>query len=59
VRAAREGDLFPDVYPRRYRDRLEISTGADQLPGIPADFTFLTPGNRKRSALQVPVSGMQ
>lgn len=44
VRAAREGGLFPDVCLRRYRDRLEISTGAEQLPGIPADFTFLTPG---------------
>jgi Zn-dependent peptidase ImmA (M78 family) len=43
VRAAREGGLFPDVYLRRYRDRLEISTGAEPLPGIPNDFRFLTP----------------
>jgi Zn-dependent peptidase ImmA (M78 family) len=51
VRAAREGGLFPDVYLRRYRDRLEISTGAEQLPGIPADFTFLTPGRTYRTDL--------
>lgn len=35
MRAAREGGLFPDIYLRRYRDELEISTGADLLPGIP------------------------
>jgi Zn-dependent peptidase ImmA (M78 family) len=43
IRAAREGGLFPDVYMRRYRDRLEISTGAETLAGIPSDFNFLTP----------------
>jgi hypothetical protein len=43
VRAAREGGLFPDIYLRRYRDRLEVSTGAESLPGMPGDFSFLTP----------------
>lgn len=43
VRAAREGGLFPDIYMRRYRDRLEISTGAETLPGIPSEFSFLAP----------------
>jgi Zn-dependent peptidase ImmA (M78 family) len=43
MRAAREGGLFPDIYLRRYRDRLEISTGAESLPGIPNEFRFLTP----------------
>ncbi len=43
MRAAREGGLFPDIYLRRYRDRLEISTGAEPLPGIPNDFRFLAP----------------
>jgi Zn-dependent peptidase ImmA (M78 family) len=43
VRAAREGGLFPDIYLRRYRDRFEISTGAEALPGVPSDFSFLAP----------------
>jgi Zn-dependent peptidase ImmA (M78 family) len=43
VRSAREGGLFPDLYLRRYRDRLEISTGAEPLPGISDEFRFLTP----------------
>ena len=41
VRAAREGGLFPDVYIRRYRDELEISTGGETLPGVPLDAAFL------------------
>jgi hypothetical protein len=49
IRAAREGGLFPDLYLRRYRDRPEISTGAESLPGIPNDFRFLTP-NRSYQA---------
>lgn len=43
VRAGREGGLFPDLYLRRYRDRLELSTGAEPLPGIPDEFRFQTP----------------
>lgn len=43
VRAAREGGLFPDIYLRRYRDRLEVSTGGELLPGIPRDVRFLAP----------------
>lgn len=43
VRSAREGGLFPDLYLRRYRDRLELSTGAEPLPGIPDEFRFQTP----------------
>jgi Zn-dependent peptidase ImmA (M78 family) len=43
MRAAREGGLFPDIYMRRYRDRLEVSTGAEPLPGIPSEFRFLAP----------------
>lgn len=41
VRFAREGGLFPDIYFRRYRDTLEVSTGAEPLPGIPAECAFL------------------
>ena len=43
VRASREGGLFPDVYFRRYRDALEISTGGERLADIPAHVFFLTP----------------
>lgn len=43
IRSAREGGLFPDAYLRRYRDSLEISTGAEALPGIPNDHVFLSP----------------
>jgi hypothetical protein len=43
VRAAREGGLFPDIYIRRCRDRLEVSTGAEPLPGIPGEFSFMAP----------------
>ena len=41
IRAARLGGLFPDLYLRRYRDQLEISTGAEFLPGIPRDYSFV------------------
>ena len=43
LRASREGGLFPDLYLRRYRDSIEISTGSESLPGIPEDHIFLTP----------------
>lgn len=51
VRAAREGGFFPDIYLRRYRDRLEISTGADPLPGIPSEFRFLAPNRSYQAEL--------
>jgi Zn-dependent peptidase ImmA (M78 family) len=43
IRSAREGGLFPDIYLRRYRDQLEVSTGAEPLPGMPSHFGFLAP----------------
>lgn len=43
IRSAREGGLFPDAYLRRNRDSLEISTGAEALPGIPSAHVFLSP----------------
>lgn len=43
VRSSREGGLFPDLYLRRYRDTLEVSTGAETLPGIPSGYVFLSP----------------
>jgi Zn-dependent peptidase ImmA (M78 family) len=49
VRSARDGGLFPDVYLRRYRDTLEVSTGAEPLPGVPAEFTFLAPNRAYRT----------
>jgi Zn-dependent peptidase ImmA (M78 family) len=46
VRSSREGGLFPDLYVRRYRDLLELSTGTESLPGIPDDHVFLSPNRR-------------
>jgi hypothetical protein len=43
VRAGRDGGLFPDLYLRRYRDSLELSTGNESLPGMPSHFIFLAP----------------
>lgn len=43
IRSSREGGLYPDLYLRRYRDQLEISTGAEPLIGIPDDYIFLSP----------------
>lgn len=51
IRAAREGGFFPDVYLRRYRDQLELSTGAEPLPGIPADFTYQAANRTHRTDL--------
>ena len=42
------GGPFPDLYLRRYRDRLEPSTGAEPLPGTPDEFTFQTPNRTYR-----------
>lgn len=43
VRSGREGGLFPDLYLRRYRDHLELSTGAERTLGIPDEYVFLSP----------------
>lgn len=51
IRAARDGGLFPDLYLRRYRDRLEISTGAEPLPGIPGEYRFLAPNRTYHAEL--------
>jgi Zn-dependent peptidase ImmA (M78 family) len=48
VRSSREGGLFPDLYLRRYRDRLELSTGAEPLIGIPDDYVFVSPNRTYR-----------
>jgi Zn-dependent peptidase ImmA (M78 family) len=58
VRSAREGGLFPDIYLRRYRDRLELSTGADPLPGIPVDIAFLAANRTYRTGLIDAASSM-
>lgn len=41
LRAARQGGVLPDVYIRRYRDQLEFSVGAEALPGVPREYSFL------------------
>lgn len=43
VRAGREGGLFPDLYLRRYRDTLEVSTGSEPIQGVPEECVFLMP----------------
>jgi len=43
LRTNRDGGVFPDLYIRRYRDMLELSTGAEPPPDIPEDVFFLTP----------------
>jgi Zn-dependent peptidase ImmA (M78 family) len=43
VRSAADGGLFPDLYLRRYRDKVELSTGAEPVAGVPDDFVFVTP----------------
>jgi hypothetical protein len=43
VRASSPGGVLPDVYFRRCRDRLELSTGAEPLLDIPSDVFFVTP----------------
>jgi hypothetical protein len=55
VRSGREGGLFPDLYLRRYRDCLELSTGAEPLPGVPDEYLFLTP-NRIYLVDQAPAA---
>jgi Zn-dependent peptidase ImmA (M78 family) len=58
VRSAREGGLFPDVFLRRYRDTLEVSTGAEPLPGIPAECTFLAPNRTYYTGLRNAAEAM-
>ncbi len=48
IRSGRDGGLVPDLYLRRYRDRLELSTGAEPLQGIPDEFRFLAPNRTYR-----------
>jgi hypothetical protein len=38
--ACREGGLFPDVFFRRWEDRIEISWGRAVLPGSPESYRF-------------------
>jgi len=43
LRAGSEGGLLPDAYIRRYRDTVEISTGAEPVQGVPREYVFLAP----------------
>jgi Zn-dependent peptidase ImmA (M78 family) len=40
LRAARDGGLFPNVFLRRFRDRIEVSWDDEPLPGALDDFVF-------------------
>ncbi|GHV40239.1 hypothetical protein FACS1894187_21000 [Synergistales bacterium] len=40
IRACEEGGVFPDIYFRGAGDKVEISWGANQHPGMPEGFQF-------------------
>jgi Zn-dependent peptidase ImmA (M78 family) len=44
LRSCRNGGLFPDVFFRGHGENVEISWGANPLPGTPDGFQFLEPG---------------
>jgi len=46
LRSQREGGVFPDLYLRRFRDTLEVSTGGESLLCVPKEFSFLAPNRR-------------
>ncbi len=56
IRAGMAGGVFPDLYFRRYRDLVEVSTGAEPPAGVPEHVYFLTP-NRTHYVDPVPVAG--
>lgn len=56
LRAGREGGVFPDIFLRRYRDALEISTGTEPVADIPEHVFFLAPN---RAHHVDPVSAAQ
>jgi Zn-dependent peptidase ImmA (M78 family) len=43
IRAGTDGGVFPDLYFRRHRDLVEVSTGAEPPRDVPAHVYFLTP----------------
>src|SRR5262249_24916522 len=55
IRAGAEGGIFPDLYLRRYRDLVEVSTGAEPLQGVPEHVYFLSP-NRPHLVGPIPVT---
>jgi Zn-dependent peptidase ImmA (M78 family) len=46
LHAAREGGLFPEVYLRRWQDKVETSWSNQSPPGSPSGFSFLVPHGR-------------
>src|SRR5262249_38446288 len=55
IRAGAEGGIFPDLYIRRCRDLVEVSTGAEPLHDVPEHVYFLTP-NRTHLVDPIPVT---
>jgi Zn-dependent peptidase ImmA (M78 family) len=53
LRASSPGGVLPDVYLRRCRDQLEVSTGAEPLFDVPPDVFFVAPN---RACYVDPVS---
>jgi Zn-dependent peptidase ImmA (M78 family) len=46
LHAAREGGLFPELFLRRWGDKVEASWSNQPPPGSPAGFSFLVPHGR-------------
>ena len=46
LHAARDGGLFPEVYLRRWEDKVEVSWSNHPPPGPPPGFAFLVPHGR-------------
>lgn len=55
IRAGTEGGIFPDLYFRRYRGLVEVSTGAEPPRDVPEHVYFLTP-NRTHYVDPIPVA---
>ena len=48
LQAAREGGLYPNLFIRRWRDRIEFSWNNERIPGAPSGFAFLASEGTKR-----------
>lgn len=46
LHAAREGGLFPELFLRRWGDKVEVSWSNQSPPGSPEGFSFLVPHGR-------------
>ncbi len=52
IHAAREGGLFPELYLRRWEDKVEVSWSSYTPPGAPTSYSFLVPSGHSRLATE-------